>query len=193
MDTGIQIQSIKSQIENMKLQIDNIEMQSNNNMMFNPSMIYEQILNISIQMFNAGIQAFNTGKNMNMMMNLQNFYNQLKTISGQLKLILNENNIQQFPQQVMMQQQMQPPQIVIPKDIICLKFESIKGQKTIINIDFESTVEEALNRFIKKAYGSPINKKLVFMYNAQEIKRNEQRKIRDFFNGNNFAWITVAD
>ena len=116
----------------------------------------------------------------------------MKTISGQLKLILNENNIQQFPQQVMMQQQMQPPQILFQQDIITLKFENAKGMKTVINIDFESTVEEALNRFIKKAYGSS-NIKLVFFYNAQEIKRNEQRKIRDFFNGNNFAWITVAD
>ena len=126
------------------------------------------------------------------MMNLQNFYNQLKTISGQLKLILNENNIQQFPQQVMMQQQMQPPQILFQQDIIALKFENAKGMKTVINIDFESTVEEALNRFIKKAYGSS-NIKLVFFYNAQEIKRNEQRKIRDFFNGSYIASIEVVE
>ena len=189
----MQIQSLKSHIENIKLQIDNIEMQISNSMMVNYSIISEQVLNISIQMFNAGIQAFNTGKNMNMMMNLQNFYNQIRAISEQLNLILNENIIQQFPQQVMMQQQMQPPQILFQQDIIILKFENAKGMKTVINIDFESTVEEALNRFIKKAYGSSTNKKLVFMYNAQEIKRNEQRKIRDFFNGNNFAWITVAD
>ena len=130
---------------------------------------------------------------MNMMMNLQNFYNQMKTISEQLNLILNENIIQQFPQQVMMQQQMQPPQILFQQNIIILKFENAKGVKTVINIDFESTVEEALNRFIKKAYGSPINKKLVFMYNAQEIKRNEQRKIRDFFHGNDFVSITVLE
>ena len=94
----------------MKLQIDNIEMQNNTSNMFNPSMICEEIINISIQMFNAGIQAFNTGKNMNMMMmNLQNFYNQMKTISEQLNLILNENSMQPHPQQVIMQQQMQPP------------------------------------------------------------------------------------
>ena len=130
---------------------------------------------------------------MNMMMNLQNFYNQMKIISEQLNLILNENIIQQFPQQVMMQQQMQPPQILFQQNMIILKFENAKGMKTVINIDFESTVEEALNRFIKKTYGSSINKKLVFMYNAQEIKRNEQRKIRDFFHGNNFVSITVLE
>ena len=94
----------------MKLQINNIEMQIDNSMMTNPSIIGEQVLNLSIQMFNAGIQAFNTGKNMNMMMmNLQNFYNQMKTISEQSNLILNENSMQPHPQQVIMQQQMQPP------------------------------------------------------------------------------------
>ena len=70
--------------------------------MANPSIIGEQVLNISMQMFNAG-------KNMNMMMNLQNFYNQMKTISEQLNLILKENSMQPHPQQVIMQQQMQPP------------------------------------------------------------------------------------
>ena len=189
----MQIQSLKSHIENMKLQIDNIEMQISNSMMVNYSIISEQVLNISIQMFNAGIQAFNTGKNMNMMMNLQNFYNQIRTISEQLNLILNENIIQQFLQQPMMQQQMQPPQLLIPQDTMVLKFENAKGMKTVINIDFESTVEEALNRFIKKTYGSSINKKLIFMYNAKEIKMNEQMKIRDFFNGSNFASIEVVE
>ena len=87
---------------------------------------------------------------------------------------------------------MQPLQLLISQDMMVLKFEN-GWMKTVINIDFESTVEEALNRFIKKAYGSSINKKLVFMYNAQEIKRNEQRKIRDFFGVRNMAWVTVLD
>ena len=193
MDTNIQIQSIKSQIENIKLQIDNIEMQSNNMLMMNNNSINEQILNLSIQMFNAGIQAFNTGKNMNMMMNLQNFYNQMKTISEQLNLILKENSMQPHPQQVIMQQQMQHPQILFQPNMISIEFKNTEGWKKFITIDFESTVEEALNRFIKKAYGSSINKKLVFFYNAQEIKRNEQRKIGDFFGVRTLAWVTVLE
>ena len=188
----MQIQSIKSQIENMKLQINNIEMQIDNSMMGNPSIIGEQVLNISIQMFNAGIQAFNTGKNMYMMMNLQNFYNQMKTISEQLNLILNEKSIQPSPQQVIMQQQMQLPQILFQPGMINIEFKNTKGWKKVITIDFESTVEEALNRFINDSYELS-NKKLIFLYNAQEIKRNEQRKIRDFFGAKNFAWVTVLD
>ena len=192
MDIHIQIQSIKSQIENIKLQVDNIEMQSNNMLMMNNNSINEQILNLSIQMFNAGIQAFNTGKNMNMMMNMQNFYNQLKKISEQIHLILNENSLQLFPHHIMMQPQMQAPQILIPQEIMNLKFDNTKGWKIIINIGSESTVEEALNKFINQAYGTN-NKKLVFLYNARAIKRDEQRKIKDFFNGSTLAWITVLE
>ena len=109
----------------MKLQINNIEMQIDNSMMTNPSIICEQVLNISMQMFNVGIQAFNTGKNMNMMMmNLQNFYNQMKTISEQLNLILNENSMQPHPQQVIMQQQMQHPQILFQPNMISIEFKN---------------------------------------------------------------------
>ena len=97
-------------------------MQIDNSMMTNPSIIGEQVLNISMQMFNAGIQAFNTEKNMNMMMmNLQNFYNQMKTISEQLNLILNENSMQPHPQQVIMQQQMQHPQILFHPNMISIE------------------------------------------------------------------------
>ena len=148
----------------MKLQINNIEMQIDNSMMTNPSIIGEQVLNISMQMFNAGIQAFNTGKNMNMMMmNLQNFYNQMKTISEQLNLILKENSMQPHPQQVIMQQQMQHPQILFQPNMISIEFKNTEGWKKVITIDFESTVEEALNRFIKDSYELS-NKKLTVLF-----------------------------
>ena len=99
--------------------------------------------------------------------------------------------MQQFPQQIMMQQQMQAPQILIPQEIMNLKFETPKG-RSFIKISFESTVEDALNKFINKEYGTN-NKKLVFLYNARTIKRDEQRKIKDFFNRSPFASITVLE
>ena len=187
MDIRIQIQSIKSQIENMKLQIDNIEMQNNSNMMVNPSILAEQIISISIQMFNSGIQAFNTGKNMNMTINMQNNYNKLKTISDQLNSILIENSLQQLSQQIMMNQQ-----ILIPKEKINLEFDNPKGWKVFLLIDFQSTVEEALNKLINMAYSS-CNKKLEFLSNGYKIKRDEKRKIKDFFHGNCYAWIIIVE
>ena len=192
MDIRIQIQSIKSQIENMKLQIDNIEMQNNSNMMVNPSILAEQIINISIQMFNSGIQAFNAGKNMNMMINMQNNYNKLKTISEQLNSILIENSLQQLSQQIMMNQQMQEPQLIIPKDKINLEFDNPKGWKLFLNTDLQSTVEEALNKLINMAYSS-CNKKLEFLSNGYKIKRDEKRKIKDFFHGTFYACIIIVE
>ena len=187
MDIRIQIQSLKSQIENMKLQIDNIEMQNNSNMMVNPSIIGEQIINISIQMFNSGIQAFNTGKNMNMTINMQNNYNKLKTIAEQLNSILTENSFQQLSQQLMRNQQM-----LIPKEKINLEFDNPKGWKLFLITDLQSTVEEALNKLINMVYGS-FNKKLEFLSNGYKIKKDEKRKIKDFFHGTFYACIIIVE
>ena len=158
MDTNIQIQSIKSQIENIKLQIDNIEMQSNNMLMMNNNSINEQILNLSIQMFNAGIQAFNTGKNMNLMMNMQTFYNKLKKISEQINSIISEHDnmnqmqlmqqqmmMQQMQQQMMMQQQIEAQQQLMQphiKEKFNVTFQTTLGKKNNLVVDYDMTVEE---------------------------------------------------
>ena len=176
----------------MKLQIDNIEMQNNTNMMVNPSIIGDQIINISIQMFNSGIQAFNTGKNMNMTINMQNNYNKLKTISEQLNSILIENSFQQLSQQIMMNQQMLVPQLMIPKEKINLEFYNPKGWRMFLYIDFQSSVEEALNKLINNIYGS-CNKKLEFLSNGYKVKWDEKRKIKDFFHGDFYACIIVLE
>ena len=196
MDTNIQIQSIKSQIENIKLQIDNIEMQSNNMLMMNNNSISEQILNISIQMLNAGIQAFNTGKNMNLMMNMQTFYNKLKKISEQINSIIieydNMNQMQLMQQQMMMQQMQQQmmmqQQIPAQQQIIHSKynvtFNAVTGKKHFLIVDYDITVEELLIKYINKyhEYYEPFKVKgLVFLFNASRIKENEQKTVEDYF------------
>ena len=203
MDTNIQIQSIKSAIENIKLQIDNIEMQSNNMLMMNNNSISEQILNISIQMFNAGIQAFNIGKNMYIMMNMQNPYDKLKKISEQINSIISEYDnmnqmqlmqkqmmMQQMQQQIMMQQQFQAQQQIMQPQINEKKFKPRKnvifktqrGKIDNLAVVFDITVEELLNKYINEYYG-PVKGRLVFLYNARGIKRNEKRTIENFFKG----------
>ena len=178
MDTNIQIQSIKSQIENIKLQIDNIEMQSNNMLMMNNNSISEQILNISIKMFNAGIQAFNTGKNMNMMMNIQNSYDNLKKISVQINSIISEYDnmnqmqlmqqqmmMQQMQQQIMMHQQIEAQQQLMQphiKEKYNVIFKTTLGKKDNLKVDYDMTVEELLNRYINDYYG-PVKGRLVFL------------------------------
>ena len=207
MDTNIQIQSIKSQIENIKLQIDNIEMQSNNMLMMNNNSISEKILNLSIQMFNAGIQAFNTGKNMNMMMNMQNSYDKLKKISVQINSIISEYDnmnqmqlmqqqmmMQQMQQQIMMQQQIEAQQQLMKphlKEKFNVIFQTVQGKKDGLAVDYDMTVEELLNRYINDYHG-PVKGKLVFLYNARQIKRNEKRTVKDFFDNINTR-VTVDD
>ena len=60
--------------------------------------------------------------------------------------------MQPHPQQVIMQQQMQHPQILFQPNMISIEFKNTEGWKKFITIDFESTVEEALNRFINDSY-----------------------------------------
>ena len=201
MDTSIQIQSIKTQIENMNLQINNIELQNNNMLMMNNYSIKEQILNLSIQMFNTGIQAFNTGKNINVMMNMQNSYDKLKKISEQINSIISEYDnmnqmqlmqqqmmMQQMQQQIMMQQQFQAQQQIMQPQKNDKKFKynvrfNAPGGKTYnLAVDFDITVEELLNKYINEYYG-PVKGRLVFLYNARGIKRNEKRTIENFFKG----------
>ena len=183
----MQIQSIKSQIENIKLQIDNIEMQSNNMLMMNNNSINEQILNLSIQMFNAGIQAFNTGKNMNIMMNMQTFYDKLKKISEQINSIIieydNMNQMQLMQQKMMMQQQIEAEQQLMPHKFNVI-FRTITGTMHYLIVDYDTTVEELLIKYINKyhEYYKPFKVKgLNFLFNARRIKENEQKTVEDYF------------
>ena len=63
--------------------------------------------------------------------------------------------------------------------MISIEFKNTEGWKKVITIDFESTVEEALNRFIKKAYGSS-NIKLVFFIMHKKLKGMNKGKLEIF-------------
>ena len=188
MDANIQIQTIKAQIENLKFQIDNIEIQNNNNMniMMNSSAIGEQIVNISIQIFNVGIQAFNFGINKVKMMNVQNFYDKLRKISEQIKLIIKGNNIHTMNCNMLFQTQM-PIQHQInnhQENYMNIGFGKGKNLPFMnLIVKYGTTVEEVLNQFMQKVYGFE-NYKIYFLYNAMRINRNEKRKIENFFRHN---------
>ena len=188
MDSNIQIQSLKSQIENIKLQIDNIEIQNNNLFMMNNNSISEQLLNLSIQILNAGVQAFNVGKNMNMMMNMQNFYFKLKKISEEINSIINGSNMEQFQlmqqqmmqqmqNQIMMQQQVQAQNKIFKYNVEFARFNGIKNN---LVVNGNITVEELLNKYLNKYYGQD-NGRIKFLFNAKDIKRNEKRTVENFF------------
>ena len=198
MDSNIQIQTLKSQIENMKLQIDNISMQNNNMFMMNIP-IGGQLINLSMQMLNTGIQTFNIGKTKMMNMNMDIYYEQLKKVSEQINTMLNEYNMEQ--QQMMIQQQ-----IMIQQEInenqnqannnnnplhINLRFIRSTEETIVMSFKYGTKVYEALNQFIERI-NSYSNNKIVFLYNATTIDRNEQRSVNNFFKHLD-SWIQVLE
>ena len=204
MDITFRIQGIKSQIENMNLQIDNIQSQNNiMNMNMMSNQIGEQLLNLSFQLLNTGIQAFNAGKNMITIMDTNKFYERLKNISEQINLIINYNDMNQMQQQqMMMQQQMMIQQQMNEKQPIINGLSDKRPSKNIIFVHegriknsinikakYGTKVEEVLNEYINRI--SVNDEKLVFVFNANKINRNEQRVIEDFFRLYNNPTIQV--
>ena len=199
MDSNIQIQTLKSKIENMKLQIDNISIQNNNNMFMMNNPIGGQLINLSMQMLNTGIQTFNIGKILMINMNLDNFYEQLKKISEQINSMINEYDIQlnQQEQMMMMNQQMVMQQQMIMQQQLKVNQNqaNFDTQSKYINIQFENdslelinmifkygtSVKDALNQYIIKAYGFSKDK-IIFFYNGCKINKNELSKIENFIN-----------
>ena len=167
-------------------------------MMNNP--IGGQLINLSMQMLNTGIQTFNIGKILMINMNLDNFYEQLKKISEQINSMINEYDMLQ--QQMIMQQQMMQHQMMMQQQMIMqqqLKVNQNQAnfdtQSKYINIQFENdslelinmifkygtSVKDALNQYIIKAYGFSKDK-IIFFYNGCKINKNELSKIENFIN-----------
>ena len=206
MDASIQIQSLKSQMENMKLQVDNIQIQNYNIPLMN-NQIGEQILNLSIQLFNAGIQAFNMGRNMIMLINNENFYEQLKKISERINSMISFDIQQKIMQQQIMQQQMiqqpmmqsqiiQQPMIQQKKNerpaYITVSFKLTNGNTINITVDSRTTIEELLKKFIAKDTAFQ-NGRINFIFNGEKINMNEKKTVIDFFKYNYNPKIMVMD
>ena len=179
MDTKNQVQLIKSQIMNMKLQIDNIDIQNNNMFMMNNNQIGEQLINLSIQILNTGIQTFNIGKNI--FINYNKYIEQLKLISQQINILINENNNMIQQQQMMQQQMMIPPPMMMQPILIeqnnnfgkeperyNVIFKSSSGSLPIINIlAYEGmSIKELLDKYINSIKG--------------KLKENEINKLKFF-------------
>ena len=139
-------------------------------------------------MFNAGIQAFKTGQKIVNIMYLENYYEQLKNISYQINSIINENNINLKPNQMMMQQQMMMEQNNMNQQMfyeqdkpkINITFKNQIGNVRNITVEWGTTIEEVLNQYIQKYHGTT-NKKFNFLYNARRVNRKEQTTAENFF------------
>ena len=61
-----------------------------------------------------------------------------------------------------------------------ITFENARKQKGVICTTLETKIKDVLNQYIDKYYGQT-NIKLVFIFNANKIDRNEQKNIEQFF------------
>ena len=158
---------------------------------------------------NTGIQAFNTGKSMITIMDTNNFYERLKNILEQINLIINQNDMNQMQQQqmmiqqqMMMQQQiMMQQQMNVEKQLMNDHFDNRPSiniifanpkyiiHKINISAKFGTKVEEVLSEYINRISGN--DKKFVFLFNANEIKRNEQRAVGNYFKRCEVAVVQV--
>ena len=75
-----------------------------------------------------------------------------------------------------------------------LSFQSTTGLKAIIIIDDSLTFRDAVFMYLKKikVYSSDVLKHIVFLYNATKLDVEDNRKLREIFNGP-YSKITVLD
>ena len=144
---------------------------------------------------NTGIQTFNYGKNM-MMMNMNSmeyFYEELKKVSEQINLVINEYNNYKQQNMILMQQNLMMQQQCEPKiKFVNLRFDHSSGKKSVIAVKYGTTVKEALNLYFIKEFGNPVDK-IIFYYNGSLINKNEPSFVEIFFEYRGFAIIQVCE
>ena len=222
MDSSGKIQSIKNQIENLKSELDKIESENNainEGKESRPCTIGEQLVNMSFKIFDVGIQTFKTGKNSFETLIMERFINQLKKISEQIKEMIsdsestikfqNKDQAQLFYQQQMMLNQMNNPILFQQQMLNQGLFQqqmgwkyfnftfvnALEGNKNFIKIEGNKTIKDLLDQYITEAYGNNNNniKQIRFICNAQELERNDPRKIGDYFKIGDSFMITVLN
>ena len=206
--------SISEQLFNLGLQIFNVGIQTittgkNINCSNYSEKFITQIKKIKEQI-NSIIKDYNMQQQMmqQQMMQQQMMQQQMMQQQMMQQQMMQQQMEAQMMQQQMMQQQMMQQQLlaeqeaqnmnilnnmdtlnIIKKTFI---FRKTNGSKTTIKQNIEATVEHLLNKYINQFYPMS-NKKLRFLNNGKIIKNNEQRKIKDYFNGDDNIIILVIE
>ena len=200
--------SISEQLFNLGLQIFNVGIQTittgkNINCSNYSEKFITQIKKIKEQI-NSIIKDYNMQQQMMQQQMMQQQMMQQQMMQQQM---MQQQMMQQQMEAQMMQQMMQQQLLaeqeaqnmnilnnmdtlnIIKKTFI---FRKTNGSKTTIKQNIEATVEHLLNKFINQFYPMS-NKKLRFLNNGKIIKNNEQRKIKDYFNGDDNIIILVIE
>ena len=200
--------SISEQLFNLGLQIFNVGIQTittgkNINCSNYSEKFITQIKKIKEQI-NSIIKDYNMQQQMMQQQMMQQQMMQQQMMQQQM---MQQQMMQQQMEAQMMQQMMQQQLLaeqeaqnmnilnnmdtlnIIKKTFI---FRKTNGSKTTIKQNIEATVEHLLNKYINQFYPMS-NKKLRFLNNGKIIKNNEQRKIKDYFNGDDNIIILVIE
>ena len=196
--------SISEQLFNLGLQIFNVGIQTittgkNINCSNYSEKFITQIKKIKEQI-NSIIKDYNTQQQM--MMQQQMMQQQMMQQQMMQQQMMQQQMQAQMVQQMMQQQLLAEQEAqnmnilnnmdtlnIIKKTFI---FRKTNGSKTTIKQNIEATVEHLLNKYINQFYPMS-NKKLRFLNNGKIIKNNEQRKIKDYFNGDDNIIILVIE
>ena len=192
--------SISEQLFNLGLQIFNVGIQTittgkNINCSNYSEKFITQIKKIKEQI-NSIIKGYNTQQQMMMqqqMMQQQMMQQQMM----QQQMMQQQMEAQMMQQQLLEEQEAQNMNILNNMDTLNIIkktfiFRKTNGSKTTIKQNIEATVEHLLNKYINQFYPMS-NKKLRFLNNGKIIKNNEQRKIKDYFNGDDNIIILVIE
>ena len=152
-----------------------------------PCTIGEQLVNLSFKIFEVGIQTFKTGKNSFETLIMDQFINQLKKISEQIKEIVSDSETtikfqkvrqsQLLHQQQMMFHQMNNPQLFQQQMMNQFLIQQqmggkyynftfvnmLEGNRNLIKIKGDKTIIDLLDEYIKEAYGSNNKKQIRFI------------------------------
>ena len=200
--------SISEQLFNLGLQIFNVGIQtittgknincSNYSEKFITQIkkIKEQINSI-IKDYNMQQQIMQQQMMQQQMMQQQMMQQQMMQQQMEAQMMQQQMMQQMIQQQLLEEQEAQNMNILNNMDTLNIIkktfiFRTTNGSKTTIKQNIEATVEHLLNKYINQFYPMS-NKKLRFLNNGKIIKNNEQRKIKDYFNGDDNIIILVIE
>ena len=195
--------SISEQLFNLGLQIFNVGIQTittgkNINCSNYSEKFITQIKKIKEQI-NSIIKDYNMQQQMMQQQMMQQQMMQQQMMQQQMMQQQMEAQMMQqmMQQQLLEEQEAQNMNILNNMDTLNIIkktfiFRKTNGSKTTIKQNIEATVEHLLNKYINQFY-SMSNKKLRFVNNGKIIKNNEQRKIKDYFNGDDNIIILVIE
>ena len=195
--------SISEQLFNLGLQIFNVGIQTittgkNINCSNYSEKFITQIKKIKEQI-NSIIKDYNMQQQMmqQQMMQQQMMQQQMMQQQMMQQQMQAQMMQQMIQQQLLEEQEAQNMNILNNMDTLNIIkktfiFRKTNGSKTTIKQNIEATVEHLLNKYINQFYPMS-NKKLRFLNNGKIIKNNEQRKIKDYFNGDDNIIILVIE